>query len=89
MPKVLHQGEREAIALAEERGTQLLIDEIRGRRIASERGIEVIGTLRILSHAKHLKLIDLVRPVIAQMQSEGYRFDRALILRFLELIGEA
>ena len=31
MPSVLHEGEREAIALAKERGGQLLVDEIRGR----------------------------------------------------------
>jgi uncharacterized protein len=87
MPKVLHEGEREAIAFAKERGAQLLIDEIRARRAASVQGVEVIGTLRILEHAKRSGHIDLVRPVIAQMQSQGYRFDRARILRFLEIIG--
>ena len=88
MPKVLHEGEREAIALAMERGAQLLVDEIRARRVARDQGIEVIGTLRILDQAKRSGHIGLVRPVIAQMQSEGYRFDRALILRFLEIVGE-
>ena len=58
LPNVLHQGEREAIALAEERGAQLLIDEIRGRRAATERGIEVVGTLRVLSYAKQFGLIE-------------------------------
>lgn len=89
LPNVLHDGEREAIALAKERGAQLLIDEIRARRAAIQLGIEVIGTLRLLADAKQLSLINLVRPIIVQMQSEGYRFDRALILRFLEIIGEA
>ena len=78
-----------AIALAKERGAQLLIDEIRARQTASELGIEVIGTLRILSEAKQLGHIDLVRPVIVRMQSEGYRFDRSLIRQFLERVGEA
>ncbi|SRR5258707_9323379 len=88
MPTVLHEGEREAIALAKERGAQLLIDEIRARRAASDQGIEVIGTLRILDHAKRSGHIDLAQPIIAQMLSQGYRFDRALILRFLEIVGE-
>lgn len=48
LPSVLHEGEREAIALAKERGAQLLVDEIRARRVAREFGIEVIGTLRLL-----------------------------------------
>jgi predicted nucleic acid-binding protein len=89
LPGVLHQGEREAIALAEERGVQLLMDEIRGRRVAGDRGIKVIGTLRILAYAKQSGYVSLVRPIIAQMQLEGYRFDRALISRFLEIVDEA
>lgn len=89
LPQVLHQGEREAIALARERGAQLLVDEIRARRVAIELGIDVIGTLRILAEAKRLGRIGLVRPIIAQMQSNGYRWDRALIREFLERIKEA
>ena len=88
MTNVLHEGEREAIALAKERGAQLLIDEIRARREASVRGIEVIGTLRILDQAKRSGHIALVRPIVAQMQSQGYRFDGTMILRFLEIVGE-
>ena len=88
MPKVLHGGEREAIALAKERGAQLLVDEIRARRAASDQGIEVIGTLRVLDEAKRLGHIGLARPIIAHMQSQGYRFERTLILSFLEIVGE-
>jgi predicted nucleic acid-binding protein len=56
--------------------------------VASELGIEVIGTLRILAGAKRLGLLKLVRPTILQMQARGYRFDRTLIRRFLETIDE-
>ncbi|HEV3112357.1 MAG TPA: DUF3368 domain-containing protein [Candidatus Binataceae bacterium] len=89
LPSFLHQGEREAIALAAERGAQLLVDEIRARRFATDLGIEVIGTLRILADAKRLGHINLVRPILVEMQSSGYRFDRPLIRRFLERIDEA
>src|SRR5258708_2500509 len=85
MPSVLHEGEREAIALAKERTAQLLIDEIR-RRAARDQGIGVIGTLRVLGEAKLSGHIGLARPIIAQMQSQGYRFERTLILRFLEIV---
>jgi uncharacterized protein len=88
MPSVLHEGEREAITLAKERGAQLLVDETRARRAADDQGIEVIGTLRILDQAKQSGHIALVRPIVVQMQSQGYRFDRTLILRFLETVGE-
>jgi hypothetical protein len=66
----------------------LLVDEICARRAAIEWGIDVIGTLRILAEAKRLGQITVVRPIIAQMQSSGYRSERALIRRFLERIGE-
>ena len=89
LPPGLHAGEREAIALAKERGAQLLIDEIRARRVAMDQKIDVIGTLRILSEAKRLGLITTVRPIIGLMQSRGYRFDRVLIRRFLERMDEA
>ena len=89
LPSFLHEGEREAIALAGERGAQLLVDEIRARRVASDLRIDIIGTLRILADAKRLGHINLVRPILVEMQSSGYRFDRALIRRFLERIDEA
>jgi uncharacterized protein len=88
-PGGLHAGEREAIALAKERGAQLLMDEIRGRRFASQLGIDVIGTLRILAEAKRLGHIESVRPIVAEMRSSGYRFDRDLIRRFLDAMNEA
>jgi predicted nucleic acid-binding protein len=77
------------MALAKERAEQLLLDEIRGRNVASDLGIEVIGTLGILADAKRLQYIDPVGPILLEMQSNGYRFDRALIRAFLERIDEA
>jgi predicted nucleic acid-binding protein len=70
LPSFLHEGEREAIALATEREAQLLVDEIR-------------------ADAKRLGHINFVRPILIQMQSSGYRFDRTLLQRFLEQIDEA
>jgi len=54
LPNVPHEGEREAIALAKERGAQLLVDEISARRAASDLGTEVMGILCILAAAKQL-----------------------------------
>src|SRR4030095_759750 len=57
LPRLLHAGEREAIILATELNAQLFIDETRGRELAIARGLEVLGSLRILGEAKRDGLI--------------------------------
>ena len=64
LPPDLHSGEREAIILAQELKAQLLIDEDRGRRISSARGVEPVGSLWILAEAKRLGLIDRAKPIL-------------------------
>ena len=88
LPFRLHLGEREAIILAQEIDTQLLIDESRGRRVAREKGLEVYGSLRILIEAKPQGLIAKVRPVIQNMPDAGYWIDEALIRSLLQETGE-
>jgi predicted nucleic acid-binding protein len=56
----LDEGEREAIALAEElKADHLLLDEIDARKEAARRKLPFIGTLGILRRAAQLDLIDL------------------------------
>ncbi|MEN6451959.1 MAG: DUF3368 domain-containing protein [Thermoguttaceae bacterium] len=56
----LHDGESAAISLARELGTDLLlIDETRGRKAATERGVAVTGTVGILELAADKGLLDL------------------------------
>ena len=89
LPGSLHEGEREAIALASELNAQLLMDEIRGRRVATQLGIEVIGSLRILAEAKRIGIIESVEPLLKEMRSNGYRIDRELMQRFLDAMNKA
>ena len=90
LPRVLHAGEREAIALAYELQAQLLIDEQRGREIATAQGLEVVGILRIFAEAKQHGLISEVRPLVAALLTIGYWIDEEGVIRpFLEEMGEA
>jgi predicted nucleic acid-binding protein len=61
----LHQGEREAIFLAEDLGADLIIlDDLEARAAAVERGLKMMGLLGVLDRAAAANLIDL--PVAVQ-----------------------
>jgi predicted nucleic acid-binding protein len=56
----LDAGESEAIVLAKEVGAfSILMDEEKGREIATQHGLRVIGTIGILERAAELDLIQL------------------------------
>jgi predicted nucleic acid-binding protein len=69
----LGAGEAEAIALASELGgaTPVLLDDRKGRRIARELGLSVVGTAGMLLAAKHSALIPLVRPLLDELRTAG------------------
>jgi predicted nucleic acid-binding protein len=55
----LDEGERQAIALAKDRGHSLLLmDEIEGRYAAESLGLLVLGAIGVLERAAKLHLID-------------------------------
>lgn len=69
----LDEGEREAIALAEElKPAQVLLDESDARREASRRKLPFIGTLGVLRRAAHLGWIDLPSTLEQLQQTTFY-----------------
>jgi predicted nucleic acid-binding protein len=80
----LQRGEREAIALALELEADLiLMDEKRGRRIAGEEGLIVVGILGILSAAAESGLISFPEAVV-KLRTTSYRISEALVAALLD-----
>lgn len=81
---VLDPGEQAAITLAQTLPADLLIiDERLGRRMASDRGIPIIGTLGILDDAARQGFVELSE-AIARLQQTNFRVSRRIIQKLLE-----
>lgn len=90
LSRVLDRGEAEAIALAVERNSDLLlVDERRARRNALRLGVRVIGVLGILIEAKNTGLVREIRSIIDNLVSEaGFRVAPRIVDQVLRIVGE-
>jgi uncharacterized protein len=86
----LDAGESETIALAMEMNADLvLMDEQAGRRLATERTLNVIGVLGVLMQAKQKRLIELVLPQVDSLrQNAGFYLSDQVYQRIGQLTGE-
>lgn len=66
------RGEAEAIALAEMlHADRLLIDERKGRRLAQQQGVAVIGLLGVVLMAKRTGIISSARDLLDQLDRDA------------------
>ena len=84
LARILDPGEAEAIALAEQQSPRfLLIDDAKGRRIAHQRGIPVVGVAGVLIAAKAAGALAAVGPVLKELSTCGYRLAPRLVASVL------
>jgi len=81
LKNLLDDGESEAIALALEKKSRLIIDEKKGRKIAMRQGLEIIGLLGIVYlniKNKHISQENAKR-FLDDVLAHGYRINVKLI----------
>jgi len=86
----LHRGEAEAITLAADLKTDLvIIDEQEGRKLAVQAGLSVTGVLGILLRAKHSGHIPALAPEIKALRDKaGFFISPSLEAQVLSSAGE-
>jgi len=89
LEKLIDKGEAEAIMLAQELKTTLLVDDAKARKYAGLLNVKVIGTLGLLKMAKNRGVVTSVKKVIDDMLTQGYFVDEKLIIKILEDVGES
>ncbi|MCT7959103.1 DUF3368 domain-containing protein [Laspinema sp. D1] len=81
-------GELEAIALAYKRGLTIILNDKKARSIARNMGISMIGTVGILIKAKQAGQITELKPVLDELQRNGFYLSEALKAEAIRLVGE-
>jgi predicted nucleic acid-binding protein len=86
---ILDAGEASAIALAlETENSVLIIDEKKGRKIARDLNVTIIGTLKVLLIAKNKGVIVSVKQIINELQKQSFRFNSTILEEVLKQAGE-
>lgn len=82
-------GEASAIALTvESQPALLIIDDLKGRKVADRLRLTYTGTLGLLLRAKKEQHIHLLRPYLDKIQSTNFRIHPSLITTLLKEAGE-
>lgn len=85
----IDEGEASAIALAlETDDSTLLIDDLKGRKVAERLNLRYSGTFGLLLRAKQEGIIDRVKPILDKAAATNFRFSQKLFEELIKLSGE-
>ena len=85
---LVDDGEAEAIALARERGYKIALDDRQARLVGSNLSLTVIGTVGILVKAKRSGIVIALKPLLDDLEANGFYLSSALKEEGLRLVGE-
>lgn len=84
----LDEGEAAALALALRLQAPVLMDELRGRKIAQRLGIHVVGVCGLLLFGKREGWLPEVAPLLVTLREKGYFISAGLQSAVLHAAGE-
>jgi predicted nucleic acid-binding protein len=85
----LDKGEASAISLMLEiDNSVLLIDDLKGRKIAERLNLRFSGTFGLLLKSKEIGLIKSIKPLIEKVRSTNFRFSEKLLSEVLKQAKE-
>jgi hypothetical protein len=68
----LGKGEADVIALASQTGSEVMIDDLRARKVAENMGLKVTGTIGFLIRAEKLGLIESAYDKAKELREKGF-----------------
>ncbi|MBM4333897.1 MAG: DUF3368 domain-containing protein [Deltaproteobacteria bacterium] len=75
----LGQGEAEVIALANQSGLKVIIDDSKARRVAENMGLKITGTIGVLIKAEKLGLIESAYNKAKELREKGFYISDELL----------
>jgi predicted nucleic acid-binding protein len=84
----LDEGEAAAIAQAEVTGAIILIDELKGFKIAKNMQLGIIRTGKLLIMLKEAGALTEVQPYLQKLKKAGFRMDEEVLRQLLAEAGE-
>lgn len=86
--KHLDKGEASAIVLALEKKSLLIIDEKKGRKIASSYDISIIGTIGLILLAEKRGIVNNALAIIIQLTNKGFRISDKLLNQLINKLNK-
>jgi len=85
----LDRGEASAIALGlEEEKAILIMDDLKGRKVADKLKIRYSGTFGLILKAKQVGIIENIKPIIEKIRLTNFRFSEKLFDIIIQEAGE-
>lgn len=88
LTQLVDRGEAEAIVLALEHNTTLILDDRKARQVAQRLGVRIMGTVGLLVRAKRPGILASIRPLLEALKSAGFRSTPELEQEALRLANE-